>query len=93
MEEKDLPIGKSAIVTAGNEEIALFNYKGKFLGNISMDTSVVDITNFYNKIKLGDYVEIINKNNDIEIVSKQANTVSQNILTSLGKRIKIKYIE
>ena len=69
------------------------NYKGKFLGNISMDTSVVDITNFYNKIKLGDYVEIINKNNDIEIVSKQANTVSQNILTSLGKRIKIKYIE
>ena len=78
---------------SNNANVFFKNYKGKFLGNISMDTSVVDITNFYNKIKLGDYVEIINKNNDIEIVSKQANTVSQNILTSLGKRIKIKYIE
>jgi len=68
-------------------------YKGKFLGNISMDTSVVDITNFYHRIKLGDYVELINDRNDIEIIAKQANTVSQNILTSLGKRVKIKYIE
>ena len=35
MDEKDLPLGKSAIVTAGDEEIALFNYKGKFyaIGN------------------------------------------------------------
>lgn len=35
MDEKDLPIGKSAIVSVGSEEIALFNYKGKFyaIGN------------------------------------------------------------
>jgi nitrite reductase/ring-hydroxylating ferredoxin subunit len=30
MSEEDLPIGKSAIVSAGNDEIALFNYKGKY---------------------------------------------------------------
>ena len=30
MEETDLPIGKSAIVTVGENEIALFNYKGKY---------------------------------------------------------------
>ena len=30
MDESDLPIGKSAIVTVGEDEIALFNYKGKF---------------------------------------------------------------
>jgi len=30
MKQEDLPIGKSAIVTAGKEEIALFNYKGKY---------------------------------------------------------------
>jgi len=30
MEEEDLPPGKSAIITAGDEEIALFNYKGKY---------------------------------------------------------------
>jgi len=30
MDESDLPIGKSAIVSAGKDEIALFNYKGKY---------------------------------------------------------------
>ena len=30
MNEEDLPPGKSAIIAAGKEEIALFNYKGKF---------------------------------------------------------------
>lgn len=30
MEEGDLPIGKSVIVTAKGEDIALFNYKGKY---------------------------------------------------------------
>mgnify|MGYP006426713107 FL=1 len=30
MSEEDLPIGKSAIISAGDDEIALFNYKGKY---------------------------------------------------------------
>ena len=30
MSADDLPIGKSAIVSAGKDEIALFNYKGKY---------------------------------------------------------------
>lgn len=30
MKEEDLQIGKAAIVAAGEEEIALFNYKGKY---------------------------------------------------------------
>ncbi len=30
MEEEELPPGKSAIISAGDEEIALFNYKGKY---------------------------------------------------------------
>ena len=30
MSEEDLPIGKSAIVSAGKDEIALFNYKGNY---------------------------------------------------------------
>ena len=35
MDEEDLPMGKSAIVTVGDEEIALFYYKGKYyaIGN------------------------------------------------------------
>ncbi|MFQ5451139.1 MAG: nitrite reductase small subunit NirD [Nitrospinaceae bacterium] len=30
MNEEDLPVGKSAIVAAGGEEIALFNYKEEY---------------------------------------------------------------
>jgi NAD(P)H-dependent nitrite reductase small subunit len=30
MSEEDLPVGKSAIISAGDDEIALFNYKGKY---------------------------------------------------------------
>ncbi len=30
MTEEDLPIGKSAIISAGEDEIALFNYKGEY---------------------------------------------------------------
>jgi len=30
MSEEDLPTGKSAIISAGEDEIALFNYKGKY---------------------------------------------------------------
>ena len=30
MPEEDHPIGKSAIISAGEDEIALFNYKGKY---------------------------------------------------------------
>lgn len=30
MQEEDLPRGKSAIISAGEDEIALFNYKGKY---------------------------------------------------------------
>ena len=29
MKEEELPIGKSAIIAAGDKQIALFNYKGK----------------------------------------------------------------
>jgi NAD(P)H-dependent nitrite reductase small subunit len=30
MSEEELPIGKSAIISAGEDEIALFNYKGNY---------------------------------------------------------------
>ena len=68
-------------------------YKSKILGNISMDSTLIDITKFYKKVKIGDYIEIINKKNDIEVIAMLAKTVSQEILTSFGKRVKIHYIK
>ena len=69
------------------------NFKASIIGNISMDTLIIDITRFYKKIKIGDYVEIINNKNDIEKIALISGTVSQNIITSFGKRVKIKYIK
>ena len=69
------------------------NYKARILGNISMDTLIVDVTNFHKKIKIGYYIELINEKNDIENIAKQVGTVSQEIITSFGKRVKLKYIK
>ena len=68
------------------------NFKAKIVGRISMDTLMVDISKFYKKIKIGDYVEIINEKTDIEKFAKLSGTVSQDILTSIGKRTKFIYI-
>ena len=69
------------------------NYKAKIVGRISMDTLMVDISKFYRKIKVGNYVEIINEKMDIEKIAKLSGTVSQDILTSIGKRTKFVYIK
>ena len=69
------------------------NNKAKFLGNVSMDSIVIDVSNFYKNIKVGNYVELINEKNDIEKMAKLVDTVSQEILTSFGKRVNLKYIK
>ena len=66
--------------------------KLKILGRISMDTFMVDINNIKKSIEIGDFVEIINNKMDIEKFAKIADTVSQDILTSFGNRISIKYL-
>ena len=69
------------------------DFKAKIVGRISMDTLMVDISKFYKKIKVGNYVEIINEKTDIEKFAKLSGTVSQDILTSIGKRTKFVYIK
>ena len=66
----------------------------KVLGRISMDLITIDLSPIP-KIKLSkkiNYVDILNKTNNINNISKIIDTISYEILTSLGSRYKIKYI-
>ena len=64
----------------------------KIIGRISMDTTTIDITKNKNMIKAGMYLELINEKNDIEKIAKKCNTISNEILTSISKRVRRVYI-
>ena len=66
----------------------------KVLGRISMDLITIDMTSLpkLKKSKKIIYVDVINKYNDINNISKNIDTISYEILTSLGNRYKRKYI-
>ena len=64
------------------------------LGRVSMDLMTIDLTPIYtakncNKLM---YIDVINKFNNINILSARINTIPYEILTSLGNRYKRKYI-
>ena len=51
-----------------------------------MDSFTVDISKSKNELKVGMYVDLINKKNNIEKFANQCETISNEILTSLGSR-------
>jgi alanine racemase len=68
------------------------NQTFKILGRISMDTITLDITKNNKPIKVGDYMELINHMNGIDKMAKECNTICNEILTSISKRVKRVYI-
>ena len=62
------------------------------IGNICMDTCMVDITNAPSNINEGDLVEIFGLNTTANDLAKALNTIDYEILTSVSKRIKRVYI-
>jgi alanine racemase len=100
--KKDMLIGTIAIGYAdginrkfsNNMYVSLNNINLKVLGRISMDLITIDMSHFpelLNSKKIV-YVDVINKTNNINNISKNINTISYEILTSLGNRYKRKYI-
>jgi alanine racemase len=64
----------------------------KMVGRVSMDSITVDISKNSKSIKIGDYMEIINHLNGIDKIADQCNTICNEILTSISKRVKRVYI-
>ena len=64
----------------------------KIIGRVSMDSLTVDITNSNYLIKVGHYMEIINHHKRTEKLARSIGTISNEILTSISKRVKRVYI-
>ena len=56
------------------------------LGRISMDSLAIDLTNLAELPAIGDMVEIFGDDNPIDRLAQQGNTISYELLTSLGSR-------
>ena len=57
-----------------------------------MDSFTIDISNSKHKLKVGTYMEIINHKYGIECFAMKCNTLSNEILTSIGSRVKKIYV-
>lgn len=67
-------------------------HKLPIVGRISMDSIIVDATDLDEKPQRGDWVELIGPHQTLETVSTDADTIPNEILTSLGNRYKRIYI-
>ena len=56
------------------------------LGRISMDSLAIDLTNLPQMPSVGEMVEIFGQDNPIDRLAQQGNTISYELLTSLGSR-------
>ena len=101
-EKKNMYIGTIAVGYAdgfdrkfsNNMKVYFRNKPLKVLGRVSMDLMTIDLTPIYTAKKYNKvmYIDVINKFNNINILSARINTIPYEILTSLGNRYKRKYI-
>lgn len=91
--QKDCTIGTLAI---GYADGLPRNYKGyaflkrkkvKFVGNISMDLSCIDISGI-KRVKVNDWVEIFGKNISIFDFASSCETITYEISSKIGSRVK-----
>jgi alanine racemase len=67
--------------------------KTPIIGNISMDLTTIDITNVPKRLRqIGQEIELIGKNISLETIASIANTISYEVLTSLGNRYRREYV-
>ncbi len=65
--------------------------KFKIIGRISMDSFTINISKSKHNLKVGQFVDLINHNYGIENFADQCNTISNEVITSIGQRAKIIY--
>ena len=61
--------------------------KIKFVGNLSMDLSCIDITSIKNP-KINDWVEIFGNNISISVFASKCNTITYEVSSKIGLRVK-----
>tara|TARA_Y100001970_G_C14154499_1_gene814712 strand:- start:455 stop:1510 length:1056 start_codon:yes stop_codon:yes gene_type:complete len=66
--------------------------KFKIIGRVSMDSITIDITKHNKIFKIGKYIEIINYDHGIDELADKCETISNEIITSISKRVKRLYV-
>ena len=59
----------------------------KIIGRISMDSFTIDISKCSHDLKVGMYIDIINEKHKVDQFAKKCNTISYEVLTSIGNRV------
>lgn len=73
-------------------KVFINNQACPILGRISMDLLSIDISKIDNKVKLNSEVEILGKNQSISELAQDAETISYEVITTLGKTIEKCYL-
>ncbi len=84
--------GFSRRLSCGNGKVYINGSDAPVVGMVSMDMTMVDITNIPG-VKEGDEVEIFGNHISVQQVAKWCNTISYEILASINQRVKRIYIE
>ena len=61
------------------------------LGRVSMDSVIVDISHITSPVSVGDWAEVIGKNQSVDDLAAKAGTIGYEVLTNLGARLKRTY--
>ena len=81
--------GMNRHLSCGVGEVLVCGRRAPVVGNICMDTCMVDITDI--PAKIGDEVEIFGKNIPVAEIAEKLNTIPYEILTSVSHRVKRVY--
>ncbi|MBN9542522.1 MAG: alanine racemase [Alphaproteobacteria bacterium] len=71
-------------------EVYYKNYRLPILGRVSMDTIIVDITDYVNEIT-GDFLTVFETKEQMFNIAVSSQTIPYEILTSIGKRFRFHY--
>ena len=72
--------------------VVIGNALAPIVGSVSMDLTTVDVTDLPG-LREGDYVEIIGHRLDAEAIAQAVGTISYEILTGIGNRVKRIYVD
>ena len=77
-------------------KVLINGHVAKIIGNICMDQMILDVSNIEN-LKIGDTVTLIGEDKggyiSIDAISEVTNTINNETLTAIGKRVSKIYIK
>ncbi|MDR0982189.1 MAG: bifunctional UDP-N-acetylmuramoyl-tripeptide:D-alanyl-D-alanine ligase/alanine racemase [Culturomica sp.] len=85
--------GLNRRLSNGVGEMYINGYRAPIVGNICMDTCMIDITDVEAEVKVGDEVEIFGNHISIVEFASRLDTIPYEILTAVNQRVKRIYIK